>query len=365
MLAARREDRARWLALPAFGACLLSKESMLLLPAVVILMHRGRVGRLHLALLAMSVTWAGYLGIQGGPGVVAAVGSPGAAYSLDLGASLAANLLTYVGWSMDLVMATPGVRFVDAVNPDVHPLAILAIVSCLALGFWPALRKRGWVAGLAAYLLLLAPVLPLANHTYRYYLYGPLLAVAFCVTVLGDSVIDRVTSGARGADPRAIRAIAVICSLLLAWNGNRLVAHMEGRPSPVYPGLRGDPIIDRSRIAERAIGSLRTADLPHGTSLRFIMRERIARIARAVRGSGEEMPPQEEVYPETNFRVALFDGAGVLALVPAVDSVSFALELGQPLPGRRYGVYAPTGEVEVFDPVALDSLLRSDWVMQW
>jgi len=365
VLAERRDDRAKWLAVPAFGACLLSKESMLLLPAVLLLMHRGRIDRLRLALLVMSAAWVAYLGVQGGPGVVAAIESPGAAYALGFGAPLLANLLTYVGWTVDMAMVKPGLRFVDAVNPDVHPAAFLALATCLALTFWPALRKRGWLVGLAAYLLLLAPVLPLANHTYRYYLYGPLLAAAFCLAILAESIGGHVTAGARRMSPRTIGVVVIACSLVFAWNGARLVGQMERRSSPLYPGLRGDPIVDRALIAERAIRSLQTADLPRGTSLRFVMRERIAIVARAVRGSGEDMPPREEAYPETNFRVALFDGAGVLALVPAVDSVSFALDLGQPLPGRRYGVYAPTGEVQVFDPVALDSLLRSEWVMQW
>ena len=64
-------------------------------------------------------------------------------------------------------------------------------------------------------------------------------------------------------------------------------------------------------------------------------------------------------------KTALFDGVGVRALIPAVDSVTFASTLGQPMARRRYVVYAPTGEVEVFDAASLDSLLRSPWVTRW
>jgi hypothetical protein len=97
----------------------------------------------------------------------------------------------------------------------------------------------------------------------------------------------------------------------------------------------------------------------------FIMRERLALIARIVRGSGEPPPPAEELYPETNVKAALFDGVGVRVFVPAVDSVTFALSLGQPMKRRRYAVYAPTGVVEVFDATSLDSLLRGPWVTRW
>jgi len=140
---------------------------------------------------------------------------------------------------------------------------------------------------------------------------------------------------------------------------------MERRPSPVYPGLRGDPIVDRALIAERVIHSLRSVAIPSGTELVFVMRERLALIARIVRGSGESPPPSQEVYPETNVRTALFDGVGVRALLPTVDSVTFASTLGQPLARRRYAVYAPTGELEVFDAASLDSLLSSSWVTRW
>jgi hypothetical protein len=64
-------------------------------------------------------------------------------------------------------------------------------------------------------------------------------------------------------------------------------------------------------------------------------------------------------------RAALLDGVGVRALVPNVRSVSFAQALGSPAPDRFYAIYAPTGNVEVFNVAGLDSLLRTDWVARW
>jgi hypothetical protein len=225
-------------------------------------------------------------------------------------------------------------------------------------------------------------VLPLRNHVYRYYLYLPLMALAFSVAALSDAVLEMSVkrrgtarlaprTTARSApfglsESRSWSWVAVFTVwLLFAWGAERVVHQMEVRPSPVYPGLRGDPIIDRALIAERAIAGLRKATIPAGTRLVFIMRERITLIARIVRGSGEQDPPTREVYPETNVRTSLFDGIGVRAMIPAVDSAEFALGLGRPDTRTRYAIYAPTGDLDVYAAAGVDSLLRSSWVMRW
>jgi hypothetical protein len=395
MILALRPGRDRWFAVPVFALSLLSKESMLPLPLVVLLLQKWRglrrarsntdthvrVDPVLVSLFVLSASYLPYLARPGSASIRIGF-DPEAAYAFAFGSSLFRNLLTYVGWTVDLAMARPGLRFVDRQNPDLFPLAITVLIAVGVLALWPSLRRRGWLVGFGGFLLLLLTVLPLRNHAYHYYLYAPLLGAALCVGALVDSLLGLVSSSGvpggvtrerRRADvagtARRVHAghwvVAGLCWLALTWNGARLVARMESRPSPVYPGLRGDPIVDRALIAERAITGLRAAQIPPGTELVFVMRERIALIARIVRGSGEEPPPPQEVYPETNFKAALFDGLGVRALLPAVDSVSFALGLGVPTAKRRYAIYAPTGEVEVFDATSVDSLLRSSWVMRW
>jgi hypothetical protein len=140
---------------------------------------------------------------------------------------------------------------------------------------------------------------------------------------------------------------------------------MEQRRSTVYPEMYGDPIVDRAHIARRAIDSLRRSRPPRGTELGLVLRERIAMLGRIVRGSGETPPPAAHSYPEENVRTALFDGVAIRALIPEVAAVSF----GPPEPklGRnyRYGVYTIDGEVTLYEPATLDSLLRSHWVYEW
>jgi hypothetical protein len=281
-------------------------------------------------------------------------------------------------------MRPSAVRFVDVRNPDLFGLAVGSLVAWgLALAV-PGLRARAWLPAGATFLLLLIPVLPLRNHTYHYFLYAPLTAAAWCVGAVLDLALTRRAprramtprgkwkKGAQGGVPKrtarresAPWLIAGGCLVLLTWNGARLVRQMEMRPMQVFPGLRGDPIVDRSIIAKNAMDGLRQARLPQGAELIFLFRDRLALLARIARGSGEAPAPGEEVYVEKNLRTALFEGYGVRALIPQVAKVEFALEPRPASSHAVYAVYAPTGEAEVFSPVALDSLMRGPWADRW
>jgi hypothetical protein len=394
---ALRHGRERWLAVPTLALALLSKESVLGVSVIVVLLQwwtkaqsagvpgskaastgpqrRLRVDSLAIVLLALSACFAMLLPSKGG---IRAGSDPSMAYAVDVGTPLLQNLLTYVGWTVDLAMVSPGMRFVDAPNPGLYPLATAVFLASLLGGLMPALRARGWLIGVCSYLLLLLPVLPLRNHTYRYYLYGPLIAASLCVGSAAEALVSARTAprgkrsqaarGAAGGNRRAVIlmwCLAGLASLLLTWNSARLVSEMERRPSPVYPGLRGDPIVDRSLIAERAISTLKAAPLAPRTELVFVFRERLALLGRISAGSGEEPPPTQEVYPELNVRSALLDGVGVVALIPSVAKASFVRTVPDD-PGKgSVAVYAPTGEVEVFGRSQLDSLLRSPWINRW
>jgi hypothetical protein len=153
--------------------------------------------------------------------------------------------------------------------------------------------------------------------------------------------------------------------LALTWNGARLVQRMEARPMHVYPALRGDPIVSRAIVAENVVRGLRQANLPAEAELVFVLRERLALLARIALGSGEAPPPADDIYPETNLRTALFEGHGVRALVPGVAEVAFVRDSLRGSERTRFVVYSPTGEVEVFSPEQLDSLRRSPWITKW
>src|SRR5438309_250625 len=147
---ALRRDRWRWLALVSHTCALLSEESVILLPAVVWLvrdwasMDRSRShDRLMLSLGAVSIGFAFYL-LAGRAGIGIGTG-PSAPYAIDFAGSLVHNLLTYVGWVVDVAMKPSPLRFLDVQDPDVYGMALggLAVwgIGCLV----PGLRARGWV----------------------------------------------------------------------------------------------------------------------------------------------------------------------------------------------------------------------------
>jgi hypothetical protein len=385
-----RQGRERWLAVPAFALALLSKESVILLPPALWLIvsvarsapRQGATRDLLIpALCAMSLAFGLYL-LSGAAGIGVGTG-PAAAYALDFGRPLVLNLLTYSAWTIDLAMAPSPLRFLDVRDPGLFGLGAASLLAwglgCLS----PRLRERGWVAAGACFLLLLIPVLPLRNHTYHYLLCAPIAAAAWCVGVIVDRVLGHMKAPAADrpaqrdaaaletAEPIARRLdptawiLAGACLVALTWNGASLTQRMETRPMRAYPALRADPIVSRAIVAENVINGLHRATLPPGTRLVFLLRERLALQGRIALGSSESPPPAGEIYPETNLRVALFEGHGVRALVPGVTSVTFAGAMPSGTTSTRYVVYAPTGEVEVFTRTGLDSLVRSAWITRW
>jgi hypothetical protein len=231
-------------------------------------------------------------------------------------------------------------------------------------------RRRGWLAGFATYLLLLLPVLPLTSHTYRYYLMLPLAGAPLCVAALIDALTTLPVSRRW---PRLERALGVTasdlwagaCCAALILDAGRVVRHMETRPSPVFAGLYGDSTVDRAHIARRLIAGVRAASLPPHTRLDLVFRERVALRARIARGSGERPPPNEAVYLERNVRTALLDGLGVRAMDSRVSEARFVLEPDATRRPDRYALYGPGGDVDVVTPAALDSLLASPWIERW
>jgi hypothetical protein len=370
LAAALRPDHARWLAVPLFAAALLSRESVLLLPlALWVLLgweslqnpRRAAPGwrdPLLLALAAIALALAVYfavvdvMGTRSGPG----------AYRLEFGRVMLENLFTYLGWSANFLLPTV-LRFQDAVDPLVYGWGAGLLGLWLAGLFSPGLRRRGWLVAGVLYLALLLPALPLAHHTYRYYLYAPLAGFAWCVAAACDLLFERLrpapkptqptrrslpataVAGHADPDPRAWSLALIVVTLLIV-NAGMLVHKVETMPFSVAPTLRADAIVDRALIAERAITDLRKSTLPAGT--RLLLWSPIGRSRAGDTG---------ESYFEQNVRTALFDGLAVRIFFPAVDSVRFVSGYRSMPEPYRYAVYRPDGTLRVASSAALDSIL--------
>jgi hypothetical protein len=265
----------------------------------------------------------------------------GEAYALAPSA-IGANLLTYAGWTANRWLATV-TGFGDAVDPAVAAWGW----GLLALGVLgaalPASRRAGAAAAAVAFVLMLAPVLPLARHTYHYYLVPALPAAALLVAALSAPLLSRL--------PRAAAAaLALAVALGATLDGAALVRKVETMPFRVE-GLRADPTVDRARIAANAIAGVRRAALPPGTVLRF-WSPQVLNMALA-----EGVPAAAEGYYERNVRAALLDGLAVRVSVPAVDSVVFVRTFSPREPDERWAVYRHDGVLEVLTAAQVASFL--------
>jgi hypothetical protein len=371
--ACERTDRRRWLAVPLFGVSLLCKETLILLPALIVAGRAGlpkpgagarprAMNDVVIALTGVSIAYLVYFVTfaYGTYFVSSAAGAHDpaahAAYALGWGDSLWRNLLTYLGWTAQF--ALPAVQgFSDAVDPSVYPWAAGAAVVWLAGLFVPGLRARGWRAGGIAWLLLVLPLLPLRHHTYHYYLYAPLAGAALCVAGASDWALGRTPRPKRGSSPgpAAAWSAAALVSLLLAINGVMLVHKIETMPF-VLPELRAEPTVDRARIARNVFDDLAAARLPGGVTLLFWSPQ-----ASSIGPHGEAIGHHSatETYWERNVRNALVGGLAVRVMFPQVAAVRFVREF-QPAPSdHRYAIYRPEGHVRVVTPAQLDSILTA------
>jgi len=349
--------RLRWLALPCFALSLLAKESTLSLPfAIAALAAWGPPPRRPVRALGRDPVWLGLVALSVAglaafalrdPFAARAAADANLAYALAP-AALGRNLLTYGGWTANTWLPTVA-GFGDAVDPRVFGWARWLAVTILAGAFVPALRARGWIACWAGFALMLLPVLPLANHTYHYYLAPALPFAAAALAAALDAAFNAARSRPAFDATRARPAIGWVVAAAIAGcfavNGVVLVHKIESMPlTPQVPALRSDPTVDRARIASNAVAALAAAGLPAHASITFwspasvvIERERV----------GPAFDPALETYWERNVRAALLDGFAVRVMVPAIDSTRFVHVFSATPDSARWAVYRPDGTLDV------------------
>lgn len=377
LLALRAQEcagRRRWLAVPLFALSLVSKETLILLPAVAVA-YRGWAGHggdggasrrgkpvdgvvIALAIVSLAyvayfvtVAYGTYFHSPGAPEPAAGEASR-APYALGWGANLWENLLTYLGWSV--AFAVPVVRgFDNVVEPGVYPWGIGALAVWLAGLAWPSLRRLGWLLGGVAWLLFVLPALPLLNHTYHYYLYAPLAGAAWCVASLTDRLLASL--GSAFAPRRLAWLLAGAAAALLTVNGAVLVRKIETMPF-VLPGLRSEPIVDRALIAGNVQRGLAAARLPIGATV-LLWSPTAASIGPRGEPLGAAAP--QATYWEHNVRSALLDGLAVRVMFPAIAEVRFVREFTPGAEGVWYAAYLPDGRVQVATSAQVDSILRT------
>lgn len=345
VIAWRAAGPARWLATPLYALALLAKESALPLPLALLAMPRPAAAAVRdrwrdpvwIALAALAALQAAAFLRAGAMGAAGA--SP--AYGVGLGADLWRNGLTYLGWTANAWL--PLTRsFADAQEPGVWGWGAAALALWVIGLASPALRRRGWLGAGAWYASFLIPYLPLASHTYHYYLTLPLVGAAACVAIAADAGLERMR--AKPAEAAAWIAAALLAAALAA-NSYFLVRRIETAPFTA-PGHRSDPIVDRALIAERLVGSVRDG-IPPEPPVRL-----------AVWTLPAAGPTTSGGYFERNLKIAVYDGLALRVMLPQVAEVRF-VDAFEPLDASwRWVLTRPTGDARVLEPAALDSLIR-------
>lgn len=257
----RRSPALAVLAGVSMAAAILSKESAILAPAAIWLFDRlvpvrgeGR-GAMREVLagggLAAAIAVALYLRDPHVGGEAYALSwSPGVWF---------ANLGTYGAWLVSL--ADPVRDRVAQSDPAfVGPgLLVLGLWAVAAL-FESKRPSKPVTAGLLWFVLLLAPVLLLANHTYLYYLVLPWAGVSLALAALASGAASRLPAQA---------GTALLLVLIGAFTLNEAV-QLRARQRLDVSGLKVDRIARESEILRNAVTGLRALHLAPGDSVAFV-----------------------------------------------------------------------------------------------
>lgn len=242
-------------------AALLSKETAL--PWVAVMLVAGRLsGRRAFparSLIPAGVLTACVLGWFLAHGTGLDTTRDGAYAMRSAPAFLAANLATYFAWSVAAWNAIPDA--IAAVDADAWRLALPAcVVLWLALGGLPGSRRTPIRVGATWWLGFLLPVLPLANHTYYYYLYIPWIGGSIALACLVSGLADRL--GAR----RASLACAAVAAIHVGFQWR----DVSLRSSALEDHLPIDDTIRDSQLIRHAVSGLESAALPAGSAVGFV-----------------------------------------------------------------------------------------------
>jgi hypothetical protein len=348
LLAAWHTGRRLWIALPLYAASLLSKEVTILWPLVLVAERRRVRDPLVLGAGAVAVVFCAALWLSARSGAGALPG--GEAYALTPDSRALHNVLTYLGWTIAIPVATLrsgwDVYTYDTIQRSVFPAGVALLAAWIAGCAWRPARSRGWIVAGVAFAAFLAPVVPLGVHTYRYYIYVPLLGAAWCVAALADTI--RLRGRAR------LWAAAAIAVALTA-NGAAFAVRMRTSRLPQV-GQPTDPTIRRAFLARNVRDDLAAAPLPAGVRL-YMWSPASLRLDRQMGRTPLEGPSKMTIWEE-NVAAALEGGIGVRVFFPHLREVRFVHEFEPAGDSVWYAVYDVDGHVKTATAPQVEALRR-------
>jgi hypothetical protein len=254
----------RWISAAVAVAAVLAKETAIVLPlAFAVTLAGERPWRRGLRMLApmglvFALLAAAFIATRHLFNYTQYTG--GDAYAMDFSPGhLIVNLCTYLRWCVPVGEAVRD--RVAAADPSALPAGmalLIAIALTLLLSRGDQQRTAGVGAGWFAAFLL--PVLPLAHHTYLYYLYLPWAGGCWLV-VAG---VEHMT--ARWPRPLA----AAVAVTLLAGFAAGGWASVRDREAAMFGPIPADRTVREGLLMRNAMAGLRAAHLARGASVGFL-----------------------------------------------------------------------------------------------
>ena len=243
-----------WVSAAAVLAAGLSKEATLLLPLVLVFADRRLGG---IARRGRSLVPAGVAGLLFAVSYAASFLSPehlgGEAYALAPSpVFIAHNLTTYLRWTVAL--GDPVRDAFAECSRSALPvgLAVAAGVLLVLAGQWRARRHPEELSAFW-FLALLAPVVPLAHHTYLYYLYAPWAGACWLAAGAASRLARRVPA----ALPAALAATLAFAAVE-AWS-------VRTREGAMTDHFATDRTICESTLLRNAVAALDSVPMAPGT----------------------------------------------------------------------------------------------------
>jgi hypothetical protein len=247
-----------WVSAAAVLAAGLAKESTLLLPLVLVVAERRLGGMARRGTRLLPVAAAGLI-FALGYALTSTMSRHlgGEAYALDFSPGFVAqNLLTYLRWTVAL---WDPVRDAFAqCAPGALPVGLaVAAGASLVLVSQGRARRHPEEVGAAWFLALLATAVPLAHHTYLYYLYAPWAGACW----FAAGATSRLARHAPGVLPAALAATLAFTAVE-AWSVRAREAAMTGH-------FATDRTILESTLLRNAVAALDSVPLAAGTRVVF------------------------------------------------------------------------------------------------
>lgn len=324
-------------------AALLSKENAILLPLAFAVAHwrmdapapaAGTAARARFAPLvpptAAAALYAAAFVVT--IGTVHYIASDAYARSFDP-VHLVLNLFTYLRW-----LALPHVPVRDAyagVDPAAWTTGFVVMVAVIvALWTQRSGPRHPEEVGAAWFLVLLAPVVPLAHHTYLYYLYLPLPGFCWLVASFGARLLRRAPM----LRAQAVTGIAWSVIAVLCFAEFRAV---RGREAAMIDAFALDKTIRESTLLRNAVADLRVAGITAGDTIAFMNpgpRKRVRLV-----GETEDGEPVHSYYP---LEGAMRGGRSIDVFFPGVGYLGFGRDIPPEWERAKIFVFFDDGHVE-------------------